>query len=104
MEITSQIVDLGFYQHSLIRTQKCLLCRFRVSNFHSLCLHPTVLAINPFVEFGLKHPIAHLDFEHFEHVARLDVVGVGQDHAAFDPAADFGDIVLEPAQRCHGGL
>ena len=42
---------------------------------------------------------ALLDLEHFEIVARLDVVGVGQEHAAFEAGADLGDVVLEAAQR-----
>ena len=48
---------------------------------------------------GLQRPRALLDLEHFEAVARLDVVGVGQQHAAFEAGADFGDVVLEAPQR-----
>ena len=35
----------------------------------------------------LQRPGAFLDLEHFEVVARLDVVGVGQQHAAFEARA-----------------
>jgi len=51
----------------------------------------------------LQNPFALLDLEHLEHVARLDVVGVGQDHAAFEAGADFVDVVLEAPQRSDGG-
>src|SRR5881394_1634732 len=40
-----------------------------------------------------------LDLEHLEHVAGLDVVGVGKHHAAFEAGAHFGDVVLEAPKR-----
>src|SRR3546814_224336 len=48
----------------------------------------------------LQGPLAFLDFERFEEIARLDVGEVlGEGHAAFEPGPNLGDVVLEPAQR-----
>src|SRR4051794_41754681 len=47
----------------------------------------------------LQRPRALLDLEHFEIITRLDVVGVGQHHAAFETGGDFGDVVLEAPER-----
>src|SRR3954453_1571501 len=48
---------------------------------------------------SLKRPRALLDLEYLEHVARFDVVGVGQHHAALEARDDFRHIVLESPQR-----
>src|SRR6185369_18013189 len=48
---------------------------------------------------ALQRPVAHLDLEHFEVVARADVVRVLQDHAAFQARAHFRHVVLEAPQR-----
>ena len=45
-----------------------------------------------------QRPFAFFHLEHFQIIARLDVVGVGEQHAAFHARAHFGGIVLEPAQ------
>src|SRR5690242_20076899 len=52
----------------------------------------------------LESPRALLDLEHLEAVARLDVVGVGQKHAALEARSDFRHIVLETPQRADGRL
>src|SRR5437764_14988291 len=51
---------------------------------------------------ALQRPRALLDLEHLEIVAWLDVVGVGQHHAALEARSDFGDIVLEAPKRADG--
>ena len=51
-----------------------------------------------FGSFGAAHlqrPRAFLDLEHFEAVARLDVIRVSQQHAALEARRDFRHIVLE---------
>src|SRR5436305_5155901 len=62
---------------------------------------PSLQTSLPRGERGLssKRPRALLDLEHLEHVAGLDVVSVGEHHAAFEAGAHFGDVVLEPPQR-----
>src|SRR6476659_7620676 len=47
----------------------------------------------------LQRPRALLDLEHLEAVAGLDVVGVGQKHAAFEPRGDLRHVVLEAPER-----
>src|ERR687898_462681 len=57
-----------------------------------------------FAGMTLESPRALLDLEHFEAVARLDVVGVRQKNAALEAGADLRDVVLESAKRADRGL
>src|SRR3546814_8382511 len=72
---------------------------FRSSHRHK-CKRYAYRAQAPGKPFTLQRPFAHLDFEGFEEVARLDVGEVLRErHTAFEPGANFGDIVLEAPQR-----
>src|SRR5687768_14283602 len=59
----------------------------------------SVWRISCFRYAALERARPFLDLEHLEIVARLDVVGVGQQHAAFEARRDLGDVVLEAAER-----
>src|SRR5690606_37538761 len=52
----------------------------------------------------LERPLAFLDLEDLDHVADLDIVETVQPDTAFETGADFGHVVLEPAQRRDAAL
>lgn len=49
--------------------------------------------------FALQGALALLDLERLDDVAGLDVGRGVQRDAAFEPGADLGNVILEPAQR-----
>ena len=51
-----------------------------------------------------ERPLAQFDLEHLELIAGADVVGIRQDHAAFQPGANLVDIVLEAPQAGDGDI